>query len=109
LRAAGKELVTGKPEMPLVTASRAAKSRVLVAGGAAPHDDRRMETATTRSGRWKLNMSAPGQDTTALTPGTVRHKSEHIAKPVSGLCGQVDHKRGFDISTIMDMSVNGYD
>jgi hypothetical protein len=40
-------------------------------------------------------MSAPGQDTKRLTLGTVRHKSENLAKHVSVLWGV--------ISTNMDM------
>ena len=80
MRAPAEEVVTGSPEMAFVTASSAARSREVLCGGAAPHDDNTTETATARSGRWKLNMSAPGQDALSLPAPVSPHKTNELRK-----------------------------
>jgi len=48
-------------------------------------------------------MSAPWE-TTNLSPSTVRHKSENLAKSVSVLWVDTATGAGRDISTILEMS-----
>src|SRR5881394_1963669 len=94
--------------MAFVTASSAARSREVLCGGAAPHDDNTTETATARSGRWKVNMSAPGQDLRSLPARAVPHKTKTLRSLSGfGVLPPPPPPARRDTSRILEMSGEG--